>query len=345
MNQSLTQVVLAFGDVPSYIAEQAEGPYSNAELADKWLRWVAEFSPDTIQRYDLVLVAPPMWAAPEEAAAWRNVKRFPENNRIRQWPQGPNATFKQVMWYYYYGKLSGPMFWVEADCIPVAKDWLDLVADEYKRAQKPFMGAIVEAKVDPATKYRTPRHMTGNAVYPEKAFLLAPRIMDAINIAWDVMSADQVLPKCQPTELIQHEWRHPEIRSVAELRGILRPSTALFHSDKFGAIAQLLGGELQLATITGSQTFEREPSAEVVATSSASAAGLGDFPLETILEYLAALADLDPHSKKDIARFLVARGIINKGHLMAYGKKRQGPTEAEFEKSLKNKTHALAAAN
>jgi hypothetical protein len=332
MNQNLTQVVLAFGDVPSFVGADVEGPYNNAELADIWIRWVAELASDSIARYDLTLVAPANWTMPEEAKAWRNVKRFPENNRIRKWPQGPNATFKQVMWFYYHGKLSGPMFWVEADCIPVKKDWLELIAEEYKRGDKPFMGAIVEAKIDPQTKQRIPRHMTGKAVYPEKAYLLAPRVMEAITMAWDVLSAEQVLPKCHPTDLIQHEWRHPEIRSYSELRSILKPNTALFHSDKYGAIAQILrkpSPEEQLMTQALPEPMDMPLS-------------LADVPLELILEHIRAMAELSPSTRKQIAHYMVGNDIINQGHLTAYKRNKKVPSEAEFARSLKSRKDAAS---
>jgi hypothetical protein len=236
MNE-LSQVVLAFSECPCFIAQDTPGPYNQRELAGIWLDWVAELSADSVRKYDLVLLCPTNAELPESVKAWGKLTRFPENHAIAAWPMGPNRVFQQVLWFYYHKKLRGPFFWVEADCVPLTPDWIDAIADEYRRGDKPFMGAIVEPN---PPKNKAPRHMTGNAVYPENAYLLAPRLMEAHHTAWDVHAAGQILRQVHPTNLIQHDWRSPEIRDRDDLRSRLQPKAVLYHSDKYGAIPRIM---------------------------------------------------------------------------------------------------------
>jgi hypothetical protein len=155
--------------------------------------------------------------------------------------------------------------------------------------------------------------------------------MEAHGTAWDVLAAEQILQRFHLTELIQHEFRAPEIRTLAELNAIIRPNTALFHSDKFGAIARLLGrGE----EIDLEQTFS--PVINPMATLQAlarlpenaptrddirrSEINLDGFDLEWILEHLKQRC-LNLTIRKRVARFLVEENIVNHGHVAAYGKK------------------------
>jgi hypothetical protein len=234
---------MSFSPVPSFVAQDTPGPYTNEELGFMWLDWVAELSADSIRNYELVLMVRDGLTLPDSVNAWAKLTRFRENQGITGWPQGPNACFKQINWFYHHDKLEGPFFWLEPDCIPVVPDWLDLIADEYKRGGKPFMGAIVEPDSHLGRIGRVPRHMTGNAIYPDKPYKLAPKIMEATNTCWDVLAASQILPQCHPTTLIQHDWRRPEIQNRQELSKILLPNTALFHSDKYGAIPRILGSD------------------------------------------------------------------------------------------------------
>jgi hypothetical protein len=337
----MKQVVMSFSPVPCYLAPDQQGPFDCQELGIKWLDWVAEYSPDTIRKYELILLVRPQLRLPESVNAWGKLTRFSENSFIAQYPVGPNVVFKQVLWLQHHNKIQGPFLWCEPDCVPVKKDWLDLIAAAYMSGGKPFMGNVVEAFTNQHTRTRVVRHMTGNAVYPDKAYLHAPKLMEAHGTAWDVLAAEQILQKFHLTELIQHEFRAPEIRTLRELNAIIRPNTALFHSDKFGAIARLLGrGE----EIDLEQTFspvplpKSEPDGAVGLTCN-HGHGAGDFDLEQILEHLKQRC-LNLTIRKRVARFLVEQNIVNHGHVTAYGKKLGRPkkkprlSDEEFKKRI-----------
>jgi hypothetical protein len=352
----MKQVIMSFSPVPTFVAPETPGPYTNEELGLMWLDWVVELSADSIRNYELVLMVKPNLTLPDSVNAWAKVTRFPENQGITGWPQGPNACFKQINWFYYHGKLKGPFLWLEADCIPVVPDWLDLIADEYQRGGKPFMGAIVEPDSHVARIGRVPRHMTGNAVYPEHPYKLAPRIMEATHTCWDVLAAPQILPQCHPTTLIQHDWRRPEIKDRQELSKILLPNTALFHSDKYGAIRKILGKREEPAPrpvdmpITEYAEKRRAPIAGLAECHSLdigiSAAeiyigpAVGDPPspiqplglvsVDDLLEQIKIRA-ADPILRKQIAKYLVLNNVVNHGHCTQYGKPFGGKKGAKYK--------------
>jgi hypothetical protein len=333
----MKQVIMSFSPVPSFVAPDTPGPYTNEELGIMWLNWVAELSADSIRNYELVLMVRDGLTLPDSVNAWAKLTRFRENQGITGWPQGPNACFKQINWFYHHGKLKGPFFWLEPDCIPVVPDWLDLISDEYKRGGKPFMGAIVEPDSHLGRIGRVPRHMTGNAVYPEKAYELAPRIMEATHTCWDVLAASQILPQCHPTTLIQHDWRRPEIKDRQELSKILLPNTALFHSDKYGAIARILGSDKAPAPkppidmpITDYAASRGVPIEIHSAPLNALPWAIDSIPLEMLLENIKARSG-DPVVRKKIARYLVTNNIVNHGHCTQYGKPFGGKKGAKYK--------------
>lgn len=336
----MKQVVMTFSPVPCYFEAGKAGPYDCQELGFKWLDWVTEFSADSIRNYELILLVRPQTQLPESVNAWGKVIRFAENSFVAQYPLGPNLVFRQVLWLQYHSKITGPFLWCEPDCVPVKSNWLDLIANAYERAGKPFMGNIVEPVFDKVIGARVPRHMTGNAVYPDKAYKEAPKLMEANYTPWDVLAAPEILPKCHQTDLIQHEFRAPEITSLQDLNAIVKPNTALFHTDKFGAIMRLLGSG-KLEPVSLEQVFDPVPSGQVREPN------LDVCSLDDLLEDLEVRCR-DPLAQKAAAKFLVEHKIVNQGHLSYYGKggrPRKNPqlSDDEFKKLIGSKSDVAVA--
>jgi len=311
----MKQVIMSFSPVPSFVAPDTPGPYTNEELGLMWLDWVAELSADSIRNYELVLMVRDGLTLPDSVNAWAKLTRFRENQGISGWPQGPNACFKQVNWFYYHDKLKGPFFWLEPD------------------SHLERFG-------------RVPRHMTGNAIYPEKAYLLAPRIMEATHTCWDVLAAPQILPQCHPTTLIQHDWRRPEIKNRQELSKILLPNTALFHSDKYGAIPRILGSdkapEPRPIDMPITEYAEKRLSplrdfphglgfvASELAFKDVAPLDLKLATTEELLNEIKIRAG-DPIERKKIAKYLVINNVVNHGHCTQYGKPFGGKKGAKYK--------------
>src|SRR5215475_11060202 len=307
------QVALSFGPYPTNVAFDTPGAFNCDELGLIWLKHVAAFSrPGMLYNHSLILLVPKEIVISEDChlERWGSVKRFAENSKVEQWPLGPNLIFEQIIWLQYNNKLSGPFFWCEPDCVPVVPDWLERIDEEYRHCGKPFMGAHVEQQV--IHKAKIPRHMTGNAVYPDKAYTLAPKILEARMTPWDVYAADQILPHAYFSAQIQHEYRHAEIADRRELAKILKPETTLFHSDKYGAIARIFGGP---------QQPRGKPLVEVFAEQQASApAAEPSADMDKMLEDLINYCHFDLEFRKKAAYKLLEHNVVNRGHIANYGK-------------------------
>ena len=307
------QVALSFGPYPTNVQFGRPGALNCDDLGLIWLKHVALFSrPGMLFNHSLILLVPKETVIPEDCQLekWGSVKRFAENSKVEQWPLGPNLIFEQIIWLQYNNKLSGPFLWCEPDCVPVVPDWLERIDEEYRHCGRAFMGANVEQQV--VNKVKIPRHMTGNAVYPDKAYALAPKILEARMTPWDVYAADQILPQAYFTAQIQHEYRHAEIADRRELATILRPETTLFHSDKYGAIARIFGQP---------QQPRGKPLVEVLAKQDDTAAPDVIAPdMDSMLEQIINHCHFDLEFRKRAAYKLVEHGVVNRGHCANYDK-------------------------
>ena len=95
------------------------------------------------------------------------------------------------------------------------------------------MGAFVDL---PNTK----QHMSGIGVYV-CVDSLAPNYVLSHEYAFDVVMADQVLPKAYFTNLICHQWKPEPFKNKEDLQRI-PPEAVLYHQDKTGGIIDLLRG-------------------------------------------------------------------------------------------------------
>lgn len=330
----VSQVVMSFGPSPTYVGFNVQGPLSNEDLGLIWLDWVKRLNSAMLSRYDLVLLVPKKTYIEDAVLApWRSVKRYDDNQGIIGWPRGPNLVFQQIQWFQYHDKFKGAFLWCEPDCVPVVDNWLDLIAAEYAQSKKPFLGALVERQV--VQGQAIPRHMTGNAVYPNKAYTEAGRLMEAVTTAWDVFAADQIIPKTYFTKLIQHEYRHAEIKTMGELRALLKPETALFHSDKYGAIPKLLSGPAASSEVEKTH-MEPEPAVTRDDIRPPRYEGLDGYELRELLIHLTFRANESPDDREQLITF--ARGFLRQNE-------RQQATEA-FERIMnESSSDALATLN
>jgi len=80
-------------------------------------------------------------------------------------------------------KHNRPWLWLEADAIPLRKNWLDVLQNVYDNCRMPFAGPMVKGA----------SHMNGTpAIYPAETPDLLPRTMSHTNNAWDVECADEM---------------------------------------------------------------------------------------------------------------------------------------------------------
>lgn len=83
-------------------------------------------------------------------------------------------------------KLYRSWLWLEADAIPLKKQWLEVLQSVYDNCRMPFCGPMVQGA----------SHMNGTpAIYPADTPELLPRTMSHTSNAWDVECADEIRGK------------------------------------------------------------------------------------------------------------------------------------------------------
>lgn len=207
----------------------------------RWIGFLAEKDPQSqCWRTDILLVPSQSCSksayhraiAKTAADIFRSVAVvIPDRHVELGWPASPNYMFKCVLSTIEAAGVD--MFFIEPDAIPVTPDWLWQInqAFAFEGKRKRFLGGYVN--------YTSIPHMTGVACYSHQWRECAPRLGNATDIAWDVWSADQVLPNAAFTELIQHVFFNPKIETL----DIVQPGAVIFHQDKTGALIRLLDKE------------------------------------------------------------------------------------------------------
>lgn len=328
-------VVTSFGNYPTHIDFGVPGPFTAEELGVMWLRHVAIFSePHMLAKYRLILLLPRDVVLPETLNPyldlWGDKRRFDENSKVTGWPLGPNLVFQQVLWFYHHKKMEGPFLWCEPDCIPVRPTWLDDLWGEYNSVGRPFMGGLVN--VMNVNGQRIPKHMTGNAIYPDKPYLLAPAMLEARMTAWDVFAAPQIMQHAHFSDQIQHEYRGKQIESVEEMRETVKPKTALFHTDKFGAIIRLLASGAKAVNPLLNEPVEPEPAPSRSRSIAEAFCEREETPLESLDRHLEEIEQAcrdNKEARSKVARYLIEAGIVNQGHLTQHNLRLKKQREAQ----------------
>ncbi len=142
-------------------------------------------------------------------------------------------------------KLTVPWFWLEPDCVPLTRDWLDQIQAAYaecstRKPPKYFLGGEV----------KQPEHrMSGVGVYPCKVaeFTRGLPFLSNNVAPWDQVLAQDFAPFVEYTPLIQNVWnwipgdkesvpRFPQISSLS----VIDPRAVLFHRCKDGSLIERL---------------------------------------------------------------------------------------------------------
>ena len=167
------------------------------------------------------------------------------------WPAGANALWLSAA---RYCQSAGTDFlWLEPDSIPLKRGWL--VAIDKMRGNG-YFGHIYEC-FQPGLPSRV---LSGVAVYRLDAYnLISPCIYARPDKAWDVSSADVIVPRARSTKLIQHFWGEPGLApTFVEVGSPTPPRNAftlhdiwseavLYHRNKDGTLMSLLRRKLNLA--------------------------------------------------------------------------------------------------
>lgn len=165
---------------------------------------------------------------------------------LNGWPQAANAMFAYAA-SYIASHLRQPFFWCEPDCVPLKSGWMDELEAAYKMCAKPFMGAFVRSQ-EPSLPSIS---LAGCAVYPADCYQRL-QSMFPCRRAWDVDTANVVMPQAANTNLIQHFFGQVDLPpTFAQAKTPLSPintftlanirsEAVVFHRSKDGSLIRLL---------------------------------------------------------------------------------------------------------
>jgi hypothetical protein len=144
-----------------------------------------------------------------------------------------------------------PFLWLEPDCVPIVRTWLEDLCSEYYAQPKRFMGCVIKVNRQ-INSVRMPDYMmAGCAVYPSDAVRDLTEACKG-EFAWDVSGANVTVPRCANTPLIQHFWGRqdavPTFKIERETKDpenvytldFIHPDTVLFHRCKDGTLIDCL---------------------------------------------------------------------------------------------------------
>jgi hypothetical protein len=183
--------------------------------------------------------------------AFRDARIITTESPVTGWPQGANALWIAAA---KHCKTAGTSFlWLEADSIPLKRGWL--VAIDKMRKGSRYFGHIYPYRE------QVMQVMSGIAVYPPDAIdLIGPCIEEQPAKAWDVSSAEAVIPHATNTKLIHHfygerdlaptfvENRTSETTRNAFTLDQLPQEAVIYHRNKDGTLMELLRKKFNIIT-------------------------------------------------------------------------------------------------
>lgn len=230
-------------------------PYHSGdiELTRQLLRWIVDLG--NCKPYSLLLAADS--GVPRETMqdiadiarpVFESVKTMIVQVGQSAWP--PNVMFLSVARQIETSYRTA-FFWMEPDCIPLCKGWLETLASEYANCPKQFMGPLVDQNTD---NMLPSRHLTGCSIYPNHAYSLVKDLKDVLlgKSAWDIGAAGVEVSRANNTDLIHHHWGGKDtppvfVDAVAPGSpknhvglGFIKTNAVLFHRSKDGGLIKLL---------------------------------------------------------------------------------------------------------
>lgn len=121
-----------------------------------------------------------------------------------------------------------PFLWLEPDCVPLSRVWLESLEASYYRQPKRYLGSIL-ASQDGKT-----RSLSRVAIYPRGAGGELKEFA-AGKVPFEMASASMIVPRAEKTKLLQ------QLAFAAETdRKLIRDNAVLLHSDKQAVLLSAL---------------------------------------------------------------------------------------------------------
>lgn len=141
------------------------------------------------------------------------------------WPSACNYAIQKAC-MFAWSHIPGPWLWCEPDCVPIKRDWLYRIENEYAAGRKPFMGAVI-----PNSDKHKFGHINGTAVYPRNAATLVPQAISSHLLAFDYAMRNEMIHLAHDAKKIM---MHEEGKRFdgPELNSLLESDVVLFHPSK-----------------------------------------------------------------------------------------------------------------
>lgn len=166
------------------------------------------------------------------------------------WKDLKDASAANAMWTQAAREMTrlqaGPWLWLEPDAVPLTRNWLSALSEEYRRGGRPFMGG--HAPKDGHER------MSGVAVYEQNTSRTCRSAMLSGHVAFDYFGAEEFKRLgVHFTPLICDQFRCDSFKDQADFDARVPMGTVLHHGDKSGSIYQFLPARLGLAEYETSQ--------------------------------------------------------------------------------------------
>jgi hypothetical protein len=184
----------------------------DADRAMGLARLIADLEP--VKREDVLFMFTARFDCPHDEEAIKyveekfNVIRYTTKRKATGWPNGPNqmmgCSYEHLVLLDRVNKLNGmkAVLFIEADCVPLKADWIDLLISEYKECGKPVLGAWMvkgDTNVD---------HINGNCIVSldfwrkNRHFFHPPS-----KGGWDAVFAPSMMQNGAPSRLIWSDYQ------------------------------------------------------------------------------------------------------------------------------------------
>lgn len=131
---------------------------------------------------------------------------YKSESALRGWPSGPNGMFGRTMCHLSnIGQKYKAIFWMEPDCVPMRRDWIKLLSDEWDRRDNGKFIVGFTHQVDGNNPDSL--HTNGNSLYDQQIARLLPEITYCDRVAWDWQCRHKMLQHTHHTNLIINKYK------------------------------------------------------------------------------------------------------------------------------------------
>ena len=220
-------------------------PVAHVEIdrAKALIEWIKELD-GAIPQHEFVLLTSSRVELKDQAELGHLVREvFPSFAHVHQQVPdernliaAPKALFRIALIEWVERKRPAPFLWLESDCVPMRRGWLDELGEEYRRCGKPFMGCF----------YPHPNlHVNGVSVWPPNARRFNPFLVAESGRTFDNDHPELTLRRAHNTPLILRMLANPRAVTpmsfpTAESLSVIPKEVALFHGSKDGTLIERL---------------------------------------------------------------------------------------------------------